>query len=244
MPQNPSAWYNDWFSSPYYHILYKDRDEFEAAHFMDNLTGFLELEPGSHLLDLGCGRGRHARYLNKIGFKVTAADISLANIEFAKNFENEQLHFELHDMRQQYPDRFEAVLNLFTSFGYFEDSDDDIRTVKSMVSSLSETGYGVIDFLNAEVAIQQLVPREEKVVDGIHFMISRRFENKTIIKDIYFSDDGRQWHFTEKVKAFRKKDFEEYLFQAGARISNCFGNYDLDPFIPGESKRLILIFER
>jgi SAM-dependent methyltransferase len=244
MLQDTTPWYDDWFSSPYYHTLYRDRNEEEAAHFMDNLTAYLELEKGSHLLDVACGRGRHARYLHTVGYEVTGIDLSRPNIHYARQFAEPKLHFEVHDMRKPYNARFDAVLNLFTSFAYFEDASDNQLTVNSLVTALKNDGKGVIDFLNARVAVAHLIQEEVKEIEGITFNISRRYEASRIVKDIRFKIDGRQWHFTEKVQALTKKDFEIYLERAGARLYDCFGNYELDEFDPDKSTRLILIFGR
>ena len=98
MQKETDQWYTSWFDTPFYHILYKDRDTEEASFFMKKLTSFLELSKNETILDLACGKGRHAKYLNKMGFDVTGVDLSTSSIEYAKQFENENLHFEVHDM--------------------------------------------------------------------------------------------------------------------------------------------------
>ncbi|MFN5878833.1 MAG: SAM-dependent methyltransferase, partial [Flavobacteriales bacterium] len=63
-------WFADWFDTPYYHILYKNRNDEEAAHFIENLIEFIQLDLGSRVLDLACGKGRHSVTLNKLGYNV------------------------------------------------------------------------------------------------------------------------------------------------------------------------------
>ena len=109
-------WFVSWFDTPYYHILYKDRDYSEAQLFMDNITNYLNLPEQAKILDLACGKGRHSIYLNQLGFDVTGADLSENSILEAKKAENDTLHFEVHDMRIPFEDKFDAVFNLFTSF--------------------------------------------------------------------------------------------------------------------------------
>ena len=65
MTEIPKKWFHNWFNSPYYHILYTHRDEEEAEFFLDNLCAYLTPKDQSTILDIGCGRGRHAIYLNK-----------------------------------------------------------------------------------------------------------------------------------------------------------------------------------
>ena len=99
-------WYSSWFDSPYYHILYRDRDCKEAENFMDHLTRFLELPKNGEILDLACGKGRHSIYLNKLGYSVIGADLSAASILHAKQFENETLQFIEHDMSLSFQKKF------------------------------------------------------------------------------------------------------------------------------------------
>ena len=73
-------WYSSWFDTPFYHILYKDRDDKEAQSFMDALTYYLNISQNSTILDLACGKGRHSLYLNSIGYDVTGLDLSKQSI--------------------------------------------------------------------------------------------------------------------------------------------------------------------
>ena len=93
-------WFVSWFDSPYYHVLYKNRDDSEAQQFMTRLTDYINLESGDTILDVACGKGRHATFLASLGFQVTGMDLSNNSIEFASQFENENLQFLTHDMRK------------------------------------------------------------------------------------------------------------------------------------------------
>ena len=109
MQEIPESWYTSWFNSPYYHILYKDRDYSEAAVFMDNLTEALALPKTAHILDLACGRGRHSIYLAGLGYQVTGADLSPKNIEAAKLHERPGLRFVIHNMCLPFQQKFDAI---------------------------------------------------------------------------------------------------------------------------------------
>src|SRR6187455_1959490 len=93
------SWFESWFNSPWYHILYEHRDEQEAEEFLDALLDHLQPKPGSSMLDLGCGKGRHSIYLNQKGFNVTGIDLSPESIMHCRKWENETLSFFVHDMR-------------------------------------------------------------------------------------------------------------------------------------------------
>ena len=243
MQKELDNWFASWFNTPYYHTLYKDRDYKEASLFMDNLTSYLKLTKESKILDLACGKGRHAIYLHSIGYTVTGVDLSKKSIAYAKQFERPGLTFHVHDMCEPFQDKFDAVFNLFTSFGYFEDPNDNLRTIKAIKSDLKPDGLGVIDFMNVNYVLNTMVAEETKIIDGLEFNINKRLENGYIIKDIRFKDNNTPYHFTEKVKALTQDDFLEYFKHAQVEVQHCFGDYKLQPFNVETSDRLILIFK-
>lgn len=249
MPNSPSTrnkpknWYASWFDTPYYHILYKDRDYAEAQLFMDNITNYLNLPEDARILDLACGKGRHSIYLNKLGYDVTGADLSENSIREASKYANDKLHFVVHDMREPYEEKFEAIFNLFTSFGYFENDEDNFTTLKAIHDSLSEYGLAVIDFMNVAKVIENLVPEEVKIVDDIEFHIKRFVEDNHIIKEIRFVDAAEEYCFYEKVQALTLQDFEAMMDRAGIYLLDVFGDYKLRKFDKKESERLILVFK-
>lgn len=243
MQKDTENWYTSWFDTPFYHILYKNRDYKEAGDFMENLTTFLKLPKHAEILDLACGKGRHAKYLNDLGYNVTGVDLSPKSIAFAKQFENSSLQFREHDMSLPYPKKFDAVFNLFTSFGYFEKEEDNLNTIQSIKTELKPNGYAVIDFLNANFVKRNLVPSETKTIDGISFRINRSIENGYIIKNIQFKHDDKEYSFEERVKGFTLSNFTKFFKQAGVNLLYCFGDYQLNNFDSTSSERLILIFK-
>lgn len=236
-------WFASWFDTPYYHILYKDRNYREAQIFMDNLTHYLNLPEKAKVLDLACGKGRHSIYLNQLGYDVVGADLSENSIAIANKNANESLHFQVHDMRLPFEEKFDAIFNLFTSFGYFENDTDNLKTLIAMKESLSEYGFGVIDFMNANQVIANLVPEETKTVDEIDFHIKRYHIDGYIYKEIDFEDKGEKYHFTEKVHALTLQDFEGLMEEAGIYLLEVFGDYKLKKFHKTDSERLILFFK-
>ncbi|GAA4810624.1 class I SAM-dependent methyltransferase [Litoribaculum gwangyangense] len=243
MTKQTTKWFTSWFDTPFYHILYKDRNTAEAQAFMDTLTDYLNIPEGGTILDLACGKGRHARYLNKIGYDVTGADLSENSIAFAKQFENHRLHFVVHDMCKPFAKQFDAVFNLFTSFGYFEHDEDNLNTIKSIKTNLNEKGLAVIDFMNSEQVIANIVSEEVKMIDDIEFYLKRFVDDGYIIKDIKFTVDGEDYHFQERVRAFMLSDFEALFEEAGVYLLDVFGDYKLRKFHSKTSERLIMIFK-
>jgi len=236
-------WFECWFNTPYYHLLYGKRNDEEAAFFLDNLLAHLKLPAGARCWDLNCGKGRHAAYLNKKGFDVIGTDLSPESIAHAKQNENETLHFYTHDMRGLfYANYFDAVFNLFTSFGYFKHKHHDEKVFRSVANSLKPGGRFVLDFFNAAIVARDLLPFEEKEVCGHKFSIRKRIEQGVVIKEIDILDKGQKLHYKEEVRALTLADFEELAQAAGLKLAETFGNYKLEPFYPETSERLILIF--
>tara|TARA_R110002050_G_scaffold42086_4_gene101661 strand:+ start:4430 stop:5161 length:732 start_codon:yes stop_codon:yes gene_type:complete len=243
MITDSTKWFSSWFDTLFYHILYKDRDDSEAHVFMDTLTAYLNIPEGGSVLDLACGKGRHSVYLNTLGYDVIGADLSENSIHFAKQFENDTLHFEVHNMCNPFNKRFDAVFNLFTSFGYFENDEDNLNTIKAIKTELNDCGFGVIDFMNSEFVINNLVSEEMKIVDGITFFLKRYVEDGCVVKDIEFVHEGEKYAFQERVKAFTLHDFEVLFEKAGVYLLDIFGDYKLNKFKPDTSERLIMIFK-
>ena len=238
-------WFISWFDTPYYHILYKHRDDTEAHDFIDVLFYELKLEKDAAILDLACGKGRHAIYMNQKGHHVVGYDLAEENILFAKEFENESLHFEVRDMRENLGENeFDWVFNLFTSFGYFESREENVKALKAIAKSLKPGGKLLIDFMNAAKVAKRLVPKEHKRAENIDFYIERFTRDNHIIKEIRFEAEGIEHQYEEKVQMLSKQDFEEFLEKAGLTVKTYFGSLDLQPFNESTSDRLIILAEK
>jgi len=242
MTKEQPKWYQSWFDTPYYHILYKNRNYNEAELFIKNLLHYLNLDSKDSILDLACGKGRHSIFLNSLGYQVTGLDLSQNSIEQANTHASNSLHFEVHDMRTSYPNQFEIVLNLFTSFGYFDNDSDNYKVIQTIKSSLKPNGIGVIDFMNSPLVIENLIAQNFHEDEHIQFELKRHFKDGFITKDIQVTDGDTTHHYQEKVRAYTFQDFETMLSKAGLHLLDCFGNYKLEPFNVDTSERLILIF--
>ncbi len=237
-----SHWFEDWFDSEYYHILYRHRDRQEAEYFLDNLVQKLQLRPNSRILDLACGKGRHSLYLSRKGFSVTGADLSENNIRYATQHPHENLRFIVHDMRSRLPaNSFDVVLNLFTSFGYFDCEKDDLRALQSAADALVPDGLLVIDFFNALKVSRELTPEAVTTENDITFRIKRSIAQGFVVKQVSFSDKGRDYSYIEKVRLLTPDDFKRLLDATGLQIINTFGDYALQPFDLEQSERFILV---
>ncbi len=238
-------WFHDWFNSPYYHVLYSNRNQAEAEGFIDKLYVYLQPGANSYALDVACGRGRHAIYLNKKGLDVTGIDLSVSSIQHARRFENNGLRFFVHDMRRlYYTAKFDIALNLFTSFGYFDTEQQHIDALLCINRSLKENGLMVMDYFNTIKILPSITPYINKTIDDILFHISKDVIDSNIIKTIYIDDKGKAFEFKEIVKAFTLADFEALFKKSGFELIKCFGNYNLEKFNSSVSDRLIMICKK
>lgn len=237
-------WYRRWFDSPFYHRLYLKRDEEDAKGCIQQLIHFLQPLPGSKMVDVACGRGRHSCLLAKMGFEVIGFDLSINNINYARQFETENLHFYQHDMR--YPfwiNYFDYAFNFFTSFGYFatrREHDDSMRTI---ASSLRPGGTFVIDYLNVHYAEDHLVHNETKNIDGTFYEIHRWDDEDHFYKRIQITDMSRNIseEHTEKVAKFSVGDFTEMLSFQNMQVLEVFGDYGLIPYDVRKTPRMIIV---
>lgn len=241
---NRNEWFATWFDSPYYHVLYQNRDDQEARFFIERLCASLRIEKGAKLLDLACGAGRHSKVLHSLGYDVTGVDLSPNSIAQANQCSAPGLRFFVHDMRDPLPDSYDVILNLFTSFGYFDSVADNARVLKSVFDALLPDGLLVIDFFNAEKVMRELKTRQEINRDGILFHIKKEVSNGKIVKTIAFEAEGQSHFHQEKVQALDLMDFQQLLGNGGFQIAQTYGNYALEPFNAVHSDRLILICKK
>jgi SAM-dependent methyltransferase len=256
------AWFTNWFGTKYYKLLYRHRDEAEAHAFLDRLMNSLDFPHGSKIIDVGCGQGRHSRYLASKGYDVTGLDIDEDNIAEAKKSENKCLRFVRHDMRQPFPAGDAGlVLNVFTSFGYFENDAENQEAIRNMATALKEDGVLVIDFFNAEQVEASITGPQLTLPDGsqstergeiyteiqrgnVDFCIHKKIQNGFVVKTIDISDKGEKHTYQEKVRLLTREDFERYFLCCGLRTEQVYGSYTLQPFDIHSSPRLLLIVKK
>ena len=241
------AWYKDWFNSPFYHKLYFERDEQEAEAFIKKLIAHLKPAPGSRMLDVACGKGRHSKTLSSLGFTVTGIDISADSIACAKQFEEDNLDFFVHDMRlPAWGNYFDYAFNFFTSFGYFKtrrEHDDAIRTI---AQSLKPGGIFVIDYLNVHYAENNIVHNEVKEINGTTYRLLRWHDDEHFFKKIVVDDSSlsQPLAYTEKVAKFSLGDFTDMLAFQDMQVQEVFGDYEFHKYDVKKTPRLIIIAKK
>lgn len=233
-------WYTTWFGTTYYKLLYGHRDQEEAVEWVGALTRRLELQRGSSVLDIACGRGRHARGFADAGMTVTGIDLSEESIREAR-VHCPSARFEVHDMREPFErERFELVVCLFTSLGYSQDRNDDQRSVEVMAQAMKPGGYLVIDLMNTARVCRELVGQERVTVGETAFEIRRSMEGRDIVKRIRVTDGENDLRFVERVHAFEAEEIEAIVERAGLCIFDRTDGPPFHTYDPSTSERLVI----
>ncbi len=238
------TWFESWFDTPYYHILYGHRDQSEASGFIQNLLNHLNPEPTDHFLDLACGKGRHALEIAIQGFHTTGIDLSTNSINHAKQIDHPLLEFHVGDMRHvHFPEKFNYIFNLFTSFGYFEKKDELLKTLIAINKQLQPGGRFVLDYLNV-VKTRAIIGggvHQDFDIDGVLFSTRKKVSKQFISKQINVTDGTDQYEFFEHVWNLDLGDFDELFEKSGFTVQTIFGDYQLNKFDSSRSDRLIVI---
>ena len=240
------SWFKKWFNSPLYEKLYANRNESEAKLLADLIEKKVPKSTHSKLLDLGCGRGRHSITFAGRGYQVKGIDLSEAAITTAKKraHQNKASHarFEIRDMREPLNETFDAILNLFTTFGYFLDDNENQRILKSAGCMLRKDGIFVIDFLNANQVKINLKPCDNGIYESLEYSIERYIEDGMVHKTITFTGPELEEpvEYTERVKLYDKSWFEKNLSETGFEISCICGDYYGNDFDEQSSPRLLM----
>jgi 2-polyprenyl-3-methyl-5-hydroxy-6-metoxy-1,4-benzoquinol methylase len=246
--QNELNWYETWFNSKYYHILYQHRDEVEAEKFINRLFEYLKLSSNLKILDAACGNGRHAKFMATKNHKVWGVDLSEENINLAKKHNQANLNFFVHNLSEPLAinESFNLITNLFTSFGFSNSEEEDLVILKNLVSSLDKSGLIVFDYLNEKYvrSFANENKHEIKLINNITFDISREIEEETRIvkKNISISDSNIQLHFYEKVRLYSQEFFIQNLESLGANKIEVHNSYNLIGEEQGGNRCIVIAY--
>lgn len=238
-----TEWFRSWFNSPYYYLLYENRNEQEAIDCINNFITHLKIPAGSFILDVACGKGRHSKAFAAKGFDVTGIDLSPEAIMEAKKYEQENLHFYVHDMRLPFwINYFDYAFNFFTSFGYFKTMREHYDAIRTIAQSIKLNGVFFIDYLNPHYVENHLVIQEERKMGNVLFKIDRWYDEDKFYKRIHIEDEEKKVSETyrEEVKKFSLGDFTDMLAYEGLMIENVFGDYSLESYNVKDSPRMII----
>jgi ubiquinone/menaquinone biosynthesis C-methylase UbiE len=241
-----SEWYERSFGNDYL-IVYKHRDFQGAYNEVKRMIGWLDLPRGASVLDLCCGMGRHSMALADFGYKVTGVDLSDVLLQEAvKRDARCEVTWVKADMRNVPLDmRFDAVVNLFTSFGYFDSDEENAKVLKEIERMLVPKGKFIIDFLNPQYVASRLVPYSERSESNTVIQETRQIEDGFVRKKILIKQLGQpDRHYLEQVKLYDLPSFREMMEKTNLQIDYTYGNYDESSYSESLSPRLIIVGHR
>lgn len=244
------SWFEEWFDSPLYEKLYAYRNKNEADKLADLIEREIPASDFPYILDLGCGRGRHSITLAERGYNVLGVDLSKEVIDKATEIVYERklknLRFEVGDMRRPLDKKFDAVVNLFTTFGYFLRDNENARVVQSVETMLDKGGVFILDYLNAYKVQKHLVPAEKEEFQNLMVHLRREIRGNMVYKNIRFTgeDVDEPIEYQERVKLYELDWFENIFKENGFDIKQVYGSYEGEPFDKENSPRLLMVAEK
>jgi SAM-dependent methyltransferase len=182
------------------------------------------------VLDLGCGVGRHLTHLFEAGHTSVGFDLSARLLAEAKRSIELAVPLVRGDMRRL-PFRsgaFGAVVNFFTSFGYFVTAEEDRAVVDEVRRVLRPGGVFLLDYLNAPHVRDTLVPSDESESGGRLIRQTRWIDGETVTKriEIAASEPGEEEVYYERVRMYEPDQLIAMLDAHGLRTTDRFGDYD------------------
>lgn len=244
-----APWYVEFFGDDYLEayrdVLTPERTKREVEF----VQKALELEPGAHVLDLCCGEGRHALLLASRGLVVTAQDLSDVYLKTAQEAADEQgvsIELVTGDMREiPFTDRFDAVINMFTAFGYLESDEEDAKVLHSAANALKPGGKLLLDTINREWVVAHNIPAEWRIEDdGTAYLESRELDLETSLNHVSFTlidpDGVRRSSVGHHVRLYTLTEMIRMLEAAGLTYERAYGDFDGGEY-ERESQRMIVV---
>lgn len=238
------TWYEEWFGTRYYKLLYGNRDIDDAQPWVRSILHKCGTAKGSAVLDMACGRGRHAYWFAQEGMDVHGIDISEASIAEARTAVPDA-HFDVHDMRRPYrTDAFHLAVCLFSSLGYSEHTEDDQCILATAADALHNDGMFVLDLMNEARIRSELVPEERLERGGAVFRIEREVKDGRIEKRIHVQEAGEEHHYLERVRLYPGEAIEAMAEKVGLEVIEWTDGPEMTPFDPERSFRAVLWAKR
>lgn len=247
MTETTTPWYKSWFNSPWYTKLYQHRTELEAFEAVQLVRDVAGISKGAHVLDLCCGYGRHANALAEHGYVVTGLDASEHLIQLAnERYPHPQVEYVIGDMRGPYPESsYDVIVNFFTSFGYFDEHQDNQQVLNTIALHLRSNGIFVFDFLNEAHVRRNLVPETMTMLGETHVIQERWIDEPYVRKRITVNVPCSAEHtFEERVRLYSRSELTTMIEQAGLIIRSVHGSYGGSAFDVETSDRCIFIAEK
>jgi SAM-dependent methyltransferase len=242
-----NAWHEqDTFWVKWAPVLFHERRWEKTQEEVTNIISLLKISPGSFVLDLCCGPGRHSLELARRGFSVIGVDRTKTYLEKARKqaeIEGLKVEFIQEDMRSFCkPNTFDVAINLFTSFGYFEDIDDDKKVITNVYRSLKNRGVFLIDIMGKEVLARIFRERDWYEVNNIIVLEERKIcRNWSWIENRWIMiKDGKMEEYKISLRLYSAAELTALLNDCGFNAIEVYGDLMGAPY-DHTAKRLVLV---
>lgn len=241
-------WYKGMYGDHYYRASFAAMSEERTVEEVALITKALNLVPDSDILDLCCGPGRHTIALAKEGYRMSGLDLSGEYIDIAKKEAAEagvDIDFRVGDMRLiPFEQKFDAVINIFTSFGYFQEDEENEKVLHSAVKKLKPGGKFLIDLANRDYLVRNFTPSHWLEREDIYVLQEHSFNVQTSRSEDYWvfieKKDGQRKEFNVSIRVYSLHEVIELFEKAGLRFEEAWGDFDGEPF-HFASRRLIAL---
>jgi SAM-dependent methyltransferase len=238
------TWYQEWFGEEYLE-LYAHRDEEEARQqvaFFHRVCGPAAASVNGPVLDLACGMGRHVQELQLLGYHTVGCDLSYTLLRTGIR-EYGPMAVARADMRHlPFGDGgFAALVNFFTSFGYFAEEEENVQVVREMARVLAPGAQFLFDYLNVDRELENLVQRETRETPSGTVRIERWFDrsDRSFNKRMTIGEK----RYLERVRGYDLGEISAMFASCNLSIREAFGDFDGSTFTR-TSPRLILVGSR
>lgn len=243
-----SEWFKDWFDSSEYLDVYSHRDDTDAENLLALIWNNYNFKKGGKVLDAACGMGRFSNLFAETGFDVTSFDLSTQLLKIAqrKSIEdNLSVKYFRSDIRYvPLKGHFDLVLNMFTSFGYFMNDNENFSFIREANKLLNEKGYFIFDYLNKDYVINNLLPISHKTIGDKKIIEERRIKHNRVEKKIIVGSSSEKKIFQESVLMYSKDEIIDGFNSCGFKVDKIFGDYTGSKFNSLTSERLLIFFAK
>lgn len=238
-------WYENWFGNEYL-TVYAHRDEDEARQLVQLILTYINLDKNAKIIDLCCGQGRHAFLFAQEGFEVYGFDLSRTLLQVAKykTDQSNNTFFIQADMRYlPAMHSFDLLLNLFTSFGYFETDIENKTVFQQFHQALKTGGYFVFDYFHTPYILANLERYKSEQIGDLTVEQERFIEGSRVQKIIRLNRQGKQSTFYESVKMYKPDQIIKMMEETSLSVRYIFGDYKGSP-LSEDSERIIIIGQK
>jgi cyclopropane fatty-acyl-phospholipid synthase-like methyltransferase len=238
-------WWEKYFNDDYLKLCW--HTEQTAPSEVAGILRMLQIEPPAKILDLCCGFGRHSVVLANKGYDVTGLDLSERFLQKAREKADKSgvnLKLERRDMRDiQHFNEFDAVINLFTAFGFFNSESEDLKVLKGVAESLKSDGQFLIDTVNRDNIIHSLQPKRWNIDNGTVILEERFFDffkSRLEIVHQLINNSGKKRRLESSFRLYTLTEMLDMFDRAGLVLIDVYGDFDGSLYL-ANSPRMILV---